>query len=384
MTRCILPALLLAATALACVDGIAPPAKTRLVPVQGGTFLFGAGDDPCFALGVAEATCENPKNRPKTWPSLQVDVKPFAIEEHEVTNYQYEYCMAMGACPEPVSWSLPSTVLTAQYFENSAFRQYPMLNVSASMAAAYCTFVGRRLPYEWEWERVAGGPATTADEKKAHRFPIDDRATDIAQCADKPVKMNACDGDNKPAPVMGTPHDYVTEGGAKVWDLAGNAAEWVNGAFRVDITCQRPFTGCQDCFACVNASDPSTCADECLASCDDCKTSGDLCYRECAYIPVCIQYASGTVLDPMDALYRESGPERLARGGAYNDQKAQSCRARATDRLRSAVAESNTVYNIGFRCAVDIDPSCVDGADNNNDGRPDGADPLCQAGKPEA
>lgn len=351
--RCTPAALLALVTVLAgaCVTGRTPPEKTPLVPVKGGLFLFGAGDEPCASMDQVPFVCgENlDLKRPKTWPTVLVDIPDFFIEEREVTNRQYEYCVLLGKCDEPVAF-LPK--YPEQYFANPAYDEHPVLNITYRMAEQYCAFVGRRLPYEWEWERVAAGPATTLAEKR--RYPLTDRdgnPVDIRECTKDggpDVAMNACNGEFRTRPVGTSAGDVVYEDGKPIYDLAGNAAEYVAGYFREDVTCERELQGCIDCWSC--GPEDQTCQGDCYLKCDDCKQAGDACFRACGEYPICIAYPP----DKPQDIYVSKGDRRLARGGSYLDPRQQSCFASTTDRRRTlSTDQENQAYYMGIRCAAD-------------------------------
>ncbi len=344
---------------LGCVQGLDPPEPTPLVEVSGGTFVFGS-TEPCFPEDKPTAGCgvnENPFGMPKTYPTVLVEVKPFAIEQHEVTNYQYEYCVAMGQCREPSAFNVPN--FADSYYGTRFYWNYPVVNVTAEMAEEYCRFVGRRLPTEFEWERVAGGAAQ--DEASKRVYPYDGDTGDIQDCQNRQITMRYCTGASGPSEVMGSADDVVTEGGAMIYDLMGNVAEWVAGRFKDAITCKESlFPECQDCFECNQTPNPQHCKETCYldTSCPKCADDPD-CFRECdddpskfPGIPRCISY--GAAAQKADGLVVTTGPEALARGGSYSDDKNQTCRARVADRLRHlAVSETTKSYHIGFRCAED-------------------------------
>jgi formylglycine-generating enzyme required for sulfatase activity/tRNA A-37 threonylcarbamoyl transferase component Bud32 len=91
----------------------------------------------------------------KERPLHTVELDGFWIDRTEVTNRQYEQCVAAGACEPPSDSSSHSR---DAYYGNSAYDDYPMVNVDWHQAAAYCTWAGGRLPTEAEWEYAASGP----------------------------------------------------------------------------------------------------------------------------------------------------------------------------------------------------------------------------------
>jgi len=77
-----------------------------------------------------------------------VDLKPFWIDRHEVTNAQYrQYVLATGANPPPL-WHTPY---------DPQIDSLPVSSITFSQAQEYAQWTGKRLPSEWEWERAARG-----------------------------------------------------------------------------------------------------------------------------------------------------------------------------------------------------------------------------------
>ncbi len=108
--------------------------RTRgpLVQIAGGKAIVGTNDP--------QWTGELTQQR--------VEIAPYQIEKYEVTNSRYRSCVDVGAC---APLSDPSELM------NEEFADRPVRNVNAFQAAAYCRWVGRRLPTEVEWERAARG-----------------------------------------------------------------------------------------------------------------------------------------------------------------------------------------------------------------------------------
>ncbi len=99
-------------------------------------------------------TKEGEQGDPDEKPQHEVTVYAFNIERFEVTNAQYQACVAARACPPPVR---ASSFTRPSYFGNPAFVNYPVINVTWTGAEAYCKWLGRRLPNEADWERAARG-----------------------------------------------------------------------------------------------------------------------------------------------------------------------------------------------------------------------------------
>ena len=84
-----------------------------------------------------------------TWSGRIENAKlsAFDIMDNEVTNAQYQQCIDTGKCTPPVEW---------KYEENGANK--PATELNWFQANEYCTWLGGRLPTEFEWEKAASGP----------------------------------------------------------------------------------------------------------------------------------------------------------------------------------------------------------------------------------
>jgi len=103
-----------------------------------------------FEMGSSKA--EDPEEER---PQHIVYLRDYWIDKTEVSNAQYARCVADSeACTKP-AYNYSAT--RGSYYDDSQYADYPVIFVSWSQAAAYCEWVGRRLPTEAEWEKAARG-----------------------------------------------------------------------------------------------------------------------------------------------------------------------------------------------------------------------------------
>jgi formylglycine-generating enzyme required for sulfatase activity len=160
--------------------------------------------------------------RPNEMPGHLVELPDYEIDQTEVTRAAYQACVQAGVCAEAPESCLLEDIPGRDHakalkdcLKDSQF--LPVDCVHWDQAAAYCAWVGKRLPSEAEWEKAARG-------EDRRPYPWGDNAPDCSRAimAD-PALAEGC-GCSGPAPVCSRLAGNSSLG---VCDMAGNVMEWV-------------------------------------------------------------------------------------------------------------------------------------------------------------
>ncbi len=138
-------------------------------------------------------------------PQHTVVMPEYQIDKYPVTNYQYAYFVVEGGYRPPLDWVNGQIPAEAEL--------HPVTMVSWYDASNYCTWAGKRLPKESEWEKAARGD-------DGRRWPWGENM-DIERLNTYYSRGSATDV-------------ILFESGASpygVMDLAGNVYEWVGDDF---------------------------------------------------------------------------------------------------------------------------------------------------------
>lgn len=352
-----------------CATGIEPPRATDLVEVTDGlTFEFGQ-EAICWnraeMLGpnkdLEPGNCDDGKYIPFIPPTTEVVLKPFAIEQHEVSNFQYEYCVAMGACTPPSGYNAPGP-RQQDYYEIDEFDDHPVMFVSKFQAQEYCAFVGRRLPTELEWDRVArGNPNVVAGGK---RLVPTDAFSSLEACKGQDVAGTFCGQSADTVPVDQPGDDYVMEGDYMIHHLFSNVAEWTADAYDILRTCKDAMPAeCTSVFECNDLVgktrlDCQQAANICQP-CDNYDTSVEYCHEGCAdgsrSYYTCVTWGPDSL--PVEASQLKTGADNFGavRGGSVTTSDDRSCHFYSDYRGSTIQKKTDTGLSaLGFRCAVDL------------------------------
>ncbi len=180
----------------------ATPLPTEITDVNGVSMvLVPAGE---FTMG-SNASYKAEK------PVHLVYLDSYYIDKYEVSNDLYRDCVSANVCTPPRKVSSNTRL---DYYNNSDYDNYPVVNVDWSQSNIYCEWHDAKLPTEAQWEKAARGT-------DGRTYPWGEGI----DCS----KANYWGGAN--GCVGNTTEVGSYEGGKSlygVYDMAGNVYEWVN------------------------------------------------------------------------------------------------------------------------------------------------------------
>jgi len=196
------PTLGVDSTRVSSVDGM------RMVYVPAGEFIMGSDNG-----------AEDEK------PARSVYLDSYWIDQFEITNGMYKICVDHGKCNPPDyrlanEWFhlelIPLVKPIIRNYDDPRYENYSISRITWDNANSYCTWVGRRLPTEAEWEKAARGTDgrtypwgenVDCTHANIYAFPPDEA------CAYAPTHVGSYENGVSPF---------------GVYDMAGNVFEFVS------------------------------------------------------------------------------------------------------------------------------------------------------------
>ena len=218
-----------------------PSDAMALVPA--GEFLMG---NPVGSDGL-----------PDEQPQRLVYTATFWIDRYEVTNDTYARFVQVTGHRAPAHLN-PASTLWEKNAPIPGIGSHPVVNVSWEDAVAYCTWMGKRLPTEAEWEKGARGTdgrqypwgnewdfmkansaSYWAGRTIAFQSGADWDAFWIKGEGAKISREKGIRGEVLTMPVASFPEGVSLYG---LYDMAGNAAEWVQDWYNPNYYSEAPLS----------------------------------------------------------------------------------------------------------------------------------------------
>lgn len=173
----------------------------EMMYVPAGNFLLGSD------LSVDEYAIEGEET-----PQMRIYLDGYWIGKTEVTNAQYLKCVEAGYCQVGGYMSL----------YNPEYTERPVTYVTVDQAERFCSWLGGRLPTEFEWEKAARGTEGRIYPWGSEEPSLENDLANIPNYVDK-------DGEGYDLfPVGSFPNGASPYG---LMDMAGNAWEWTSTWF---------------------------------------------------------------------------------------------------------------------------------------------------------
>ncbi len=190
------------------------PSLEGMVKIPGGSFMMGI---KFTTRKRSRARWRRRRAAVKVSGGRPVEVASFRLDKFEITNSLYADFLRATKGAEPPFWH--KVHFTGPHL--------PVVGVTWDEARAYCSWAGKRLPTEAEWEYAAQGAG------KGRRYPWGNTQHD------RNAVFGLSPDAGGPKAVGRRPEGTGLHG---VEDLAGNVWEWVADEFRTNPGDTRPIT----------------------------------------------------------------------------------------------------------------------------------------------
>lgn len=170
-------------------------------------------------------------------PETKIYISEFYMDINEVTNEEFNQCLAAGKCKDCLK-NKKCTYVGAKYGKLYQAPRQPVSGISWYTAKEYCEFVGKRLPTESEWEKAARGP-----NGNIYPWGNEPATCERAIIEDEQGRKGCVPKKLSPDRLMPTaPIASRPPGVYGLYDMAGNSWEWVEDWYS-------PYEKCGDaCF----------------------------------------------------------------------------------------------------------------------------------------
>lgn len=198
-----------------------PPAPAGMVPIPAGNFQMG-----CITSEHLDCTTNLLYERELPLHTVYLD--GYYIDIHEVTNSQYAQCVAAGACADPPTYTSAETGKTYyadNHYGDSQYANFPVTMVTWTDADNYCTWAGKNLPTEAQWEKAARGSSDTRIFPWGDTYPTCELLNFWNHSVPNGGNMCGTNVNGVATAAVGSYPAGASPNGAM--DMAGNVWEWV-------------------------------------------------------------------------------------------------------------------------------------------------------------